>query len=103
VHRLAKGLTQGELAKVIGVTFQQVQKYENGRNRVSAGRLARIAEALDVPLHTLFAEAKQRMPNGPMPIDDMQVEGAERLLRAFRRIKDRRARTALIALARSLG
>ena len=79
-----------------------MQKYENGRNRISAGRLARIAEALDVPLHTLFADTK-RTPNGPMPVDDMKVEGADRLLRAFRRISDPHARQALIALARSLG
>lgn len=45
--RLLRGMTQGELAKQVGVRFQQTQKYERGDNRVSASRLVKIAEALD--------------------------------------------------------
>ncbi len=48
--RLDRGLSQGGLADQIGITFQQVQKYENGANRISAGRLVRIAAALNVPV-----------------------------------------------------
>src|SRR5215207_9178277 len=48
-------LSQSDLAERIGVTFQQVQKYENGKNRISTGRLTRIAEALDVPPTFFFA------------------------------------------------
>ena len=47
-------LSQTELAEQIGVTFQQVQKYENGKNRVGAGRLMHIARALDVPITAFF-------------------------------------------------
>ncbi|MBU1271869.1 MAG: helix-turn-helix domain-containing protein [Alphaproteobacteria bacterium] len=53
-HRERRGLTQAELAGRIGVTFQQVQKYEKGSNRVAASRLCRIALALDVPASTLL-------------------------------------------------
>jgi transcriptional regulator with XRE-family HTH domain len=44
VERIARGLSQTDLAKHIGVTFQQVQKYESGANRISIGRLTRIAQ-----------------------------------------------------------
>ena len=46
IERLARGLSQTALANQLGVTFQQVQKYENGVNRVGAGRLTKIAEVL---------------------------------------------------------
>ena len=54
VHRLARTMSQTGLADAIGVTFQQVQKYEKGVNRVGSGRLVRIANALDVPVMTLL-------------------------------------------------
>ncbi len=55
--RNEKGVTQTVLGERIGVTFQQVQKYESGRNRVSAGRIVVIAEALDVPVSKLMGPA----------------------------------------------
>src|SRR5437588_8826794 len=53
-RRLESRLSQTELADKIGVTFQQVQKYEKGVNRIGAGRLQRIAEALEVPITFFF-------------------------------------------------
>ena len=53
--RLAKGLPQSGLARGLGVTFQQLQKYESGTNRVGVGRLVRIAQALDVSVTALLA------------------------------------------------
>jgi transcriptional regulator with XRE-family HTH domain len=52
--RLALNMSQAELGKRLGVTFQQVQKYEKGTNRVSAARLFDICEALDVSLASMF-------------------------------------------------
>lgn len=54
--RLMRGMTQTELAKEIGVEFQQVQKYEVGTNRVSASRLVKIADALDTTIAILFGK-----------------------------------------------
>src|ERR1700716_1893754 len=54
ICRLQKELSQGELGRRIGVTFQQVQKYEKGANRVGASRLTQIADTLGVPIPTLF-------------------------------------------------
>lgn len=55
-HRQLGGLSQTELGKALGVSFQQVQKYENGRNRVSASALQKIADILCVPVSTLFGQ-----------------------------------------------
>jgi transcriptional regulator with XRE-family HTH domain len=52
--RLALDMTQESIGKVLGVTFQQIQKYESGRNRVSAARLFEICEALEVSLASMF-------------------------------------------------
>jgi transcriptional regulator with XRE-family HTH domain len=53
-RRRALGITQERLGELLGVTFQQVQKYEAGRNRVSAARLFEICEALEVSLASMF-------------------------------------------------
>ena len=52
--RLALNMSQTDLGEKLGVTFQQIQKYESGRNRVSAARLFEICEALDVSLASMF-------------------------------------------------
>src|SRR5712671_5841663 len=53
-YRFARRMSQSKLGAAIGVTFQQVQKYENGTNRVGSGRLVLVAKALQVPLAALF-------------------------------------------------
>ena len=57
VYRLAKGLSQTQLGEQLGVTFQQVQKYENGTNRIGSGRLMQISRALEVPITAFFEGA----------------------------------------------
>src|ERR1700730_12783264 len=52
--RMAKGFSQARLAKRLGVTFQQVQKYEVGANRIGTGRLVKVAAILGVPIAALF-------------------------------------------------
>jgi transcriptional regulator with XRE-family HTH domain len=62
-RRLRVGMTQQQLAEIIGVAFQQAHKYERGISRISAGRLYHIASALDTPIAYFFAaddEAKAR-------------------------------------------
>jgi len=65
--RLAKGLTQDGLGKRIGISFQQIQKYENGSNRISASRLNEIAASLDVPVTYFFSQ--DEMPAAPSTND----------------------------------
>jgi transcriptional regulator with XRE-family HTH domain len=58
-RRLALNLSQAKLAKTLGVSFQQIQKYEIGLNRVSAARLFDICKALNVPLSSMFERYPQ--------------------------------------------
>jgi transcriptional regulator with XRE-family HTH domain len=54
IWRMARGLSQAQLASRLGVTFQQLQKYEVGANRIGTGRLVRVAAVLGIPIATLF-------------------------------------------------
>jgi transcriptional regulator with XRE-family HTH domain len=102
-QRLAKGMSQMQLAKHLGVTFQQIQKYENGMNRIGSGRLQRISEALNVPVaHFLTSDGNSPVGTSS-PAEDLAIEGAERLLQAFRRIANNESRRALLQIAKSLG
>ena len=83
-----------------GVTFQQLQKYEKGANRVSAGRLVRIAKALGVPV-TAFYEAAVRR-EGDQRFAYLNSAGAVRLVRAYAAIAQRAPKAALRTLAEAL-
>ncbi len=65
LHRLSRGMSQTALADGIGITFQQVQKYEKGVNRVGAARLMRIANTLNVPVARLLAGIDGPTPQPP--------------------------------------
>jgi transcriptional regulator with XRE-family HTH domain len=104
-HRLSKGISQGALGRRLGVSFQQVQKYENGSNRVGAGRLAQIALALDVPMEALLQgvqaiRRKRRHDDDPLAL--LSSGQAMRLARAFSKIADGRIRVALVGLAEGI-
>ena len=102
--RLQRGLSQTELGNLITVTFQQVQKYEKGANRISAGRLQRIAEVLGVPVAYFFAAPDQRHgSNGDgQELELLQTEGALRLARAYARIKEPGVRQQLLRLTEAI-
>lgn len=105
--RLERGITQTELAKIIGVTFQQIQKYEKGANRVSAGRLQRFSQALKAPI-TFFYEGSAdeqedlEADSVDVGLGFLETSGAVRLVRAFSRIQDRELRQALMELAEKI-
>ena len=68
-RRLVRGWTQDELAKAVDLSFQQVQKYERGSNRVSAGRLYELSKALNVPIQYFFDDYVDEDPNaGPIAL-----------------------------------
>jgi len=101
IHRLDKGLSQTELGKHIGVTFQQVQKYENGVNRVGSGRLFKIAGVLGVAVSTFFDGADQTDEKSlkTSPTAMLAEPYALRLLRAFSDIADPELRRSLVEMA----
>jgi transcriptional regulator with XRE-family HTH domain len=102
--RLQRGLSQTELGNLISVTFQQVQKYEKGANRISAGRLQRIAEVLGVPVAYFFAgaEPKSAWNGSGEEFGFLQTEGALRLARAYARIKEPGVRLHLLRLTEAI-
>ena len=101
IQRMAKRLSQTELAEKLGVTFQQVQKYERGRNRIGAGRLVRIAATLDVPLLALFEGIDgANEPDGASPQALLAHPQHLSLVQAFSRVEDKGTRRALLGLVR---
>ena len=97
--RLDRGLSQSELGREAGVTFQQVQKYEKGANRVSAARLARIAVALNVPVTAFYRRDTKRERSRDEGLPYLQTRGAMRLARAYAGMSARGSRAALVTLA----
>ncbi|WP_276325122.1 helix-turn-helix domain-containing protein [Rhizobium giardinii] len=105
-HRRSAGMDQRELALFIGVSAQQVQKYETGRSRVGAGRLRQIAKKLDVPVASFF----EPLAASDFGVDDpahaidravlAYVSTPEGIVvnRAFQRISDPKVRRNLIGL-----
>jgi len=100
--RLQRGLSQAELGSVLDVTFQQVQKYETGANRISAGRLQQVADVLEVPVTYFYGETGGNGAQASPPDSDfelLQSAHAIRLVRAYSRISDRGIRLKLLKLA----
>ena len=105
VHRLARKMSQTGLAEAIGLTFQQVQKYEKGANRVGSGRLVRIADVLGVPVLTLLAGVPgvgRQTPVEPSAVGLIAKAKPLRLVKAFAAIEDQALRNALVVLAEGI-
>ena len=99
--RKARGLSQTALGTAVGVTFQQVQKYEKGQNRVGAGRLREIARLLEVPVSAFFDD--NTSSDGPQEdvFSFLNAPGSVELLRAYTQIVDDQMRRDVLALVRS--
>lgn len=111
VLRLAKGLSQTELADELGVTFQQVQKYEKGTNRIGASRLQQISHILQVPVAFFFEGAPNLhgstdgMKEAPSPAyvsDFLATSEGLSLTKAFMRIKEPKLRRRIVDLVEQI-
>src|SRR5204863_474089 len=100
--RLRNKLSQEEVGRRLDVSFQQVQKYEKGANRVGASRLSELAKIFDVPIGTFFSETKPAPKVKSQTIDQLTVRNEIRLLEAYQALRDRRLQTAFVALAEEL-
>jgi transcriptional regulator with XRE-family HTH domain len=106
---MAMGLTQSDLANCTGVTFQQVQKYERGVNRISASRLQEFSQLLQVPVVFFFEGgpgADMRPHGNTAPTDFIakfhaSPDGLE-LANAFLRIKDKRLQRSIVELVEQI-
>jgi transcriptional regulator with XRE-family HTH domain len=107
VRRQMLGITQDKLGEELGLTFQQVQKYEKGANRIGASRVFEIARALDVPVQYFFDGLNGAEPSGlsEEEAEFMRVmhspEGLE-ICRSFAEIKDPRVKKRVLDLVRTL-
>ena len=97
-RRVMNGLTQQGLADLIGVTYQQDHKYENGVNRIAAGRLYTIAQVLGVDVGYFFEGLQSAGPGEPSPQQRVFLD----LARNFRSIRKRKHQEAICLLARIL-
>jgi transcriptional regulator with XRE-family HTH domain len=108
LRRHARGLSQSALGDAIGVSFQQIQKYERGANRVSASRLHQLTRILNVPVGYFFEGITEIQHNGSAthPANDSEMVASREtleLVRAYYRIEDPTIRRRLVDLLRSLG
>jgi transcriptional regulator with XRE-family HTH domain len=106
--RLCTGLSQANLAHQVNITFQQIQKYERGNNRISAGRLYEFSRVLEEPVAFFFtglpgqsctevsADAQPILPSGPMTRETLEV------VRLFFEIQDPRLRKQIKSLLQFL-
>jgi len=105
-RRLQLGLSQLGVAEAIGVTFQQIQKYEGGTNRIVASRLFDLAQVLDVPIAYFFPESdsdasygeEEDFPDGRHPAPKETLN----LVKAYYQIEEPALRKKLIELVRSV-
>jgi transcriptional regulator with XRE-family HTH domain len=106
MRRLTLDMSQQKLAAALGLTFQQVQKYEKGSDRIGAGRLQQLAEILEVPVGFFFedfAAAGRKQAELPSYISDFlaNADGLA-LTKAFMSLHDARQRRCLVILAEAM-
>jgi transcriptional regulator with XRE-family HTH domain len=110
MRRLQLGMSQTKLAEALGVTFQQVQKYEKGANRISASRLQQISNILQAPMSYFFENAsgtsgKSKIADASLDYTTKFMASADgvALCKAFMNIKDSALRRRIVALVEALG
>ncbi len=101
MFRINRGMSQTALAERIGVSFQQVQKYEKGANRVGASRLSQIASVLGITVGELFEASQQKNSAANSPVHLLAEPGALRVLKAYLRTNSR-VRLAIAKLVESI-
>lgn len=101
-RRRQLGLSQSDLAERLGVSFQQVQKYERGANRVAASTLLAAAQTLGTSIAWLVGEESSGRADDEDVFRALSRPGALEILKAFNAIPEPRTRVALLALAREM-
>lgn len=101
LRRIMMGLTQDQLAEALSLSYQQIQKYETGTNRVSAGRLFQIAALLDTDIVSLFPNSDQSHSRNT-PAENASARHVIELVRRFSSIESQRVRAGIMAMIRSV-
>jgi transcriptional regulator with XRE-family HTH domain len=100
--RLLIGMNQETLARALGLTFQQVQKYEGGANRVSASRLSQIAQILGVPISYFFSDIDLDGGGEAVARERLQRPEAIELIRSYYAIVDQRIRHQFLDMVKTV-
>jgi len=108
IRRMLIGMSQERLGDLLGITFQQVQKYEKGINRIGAGRLFEIARILDVPIDFFYegvprSAGKDLVDAGAPVLEFVSSNEGLQLSLAYMKIKDPKVRKRILDLVKSLG
>jgi transcriptional regulator with XRE-family HTH domain len=101
-RRKSLNMSQSRLAEALDLTFQQVQKYERGANRVSASTLVRIARELDVTVAALVGEQDDIIPAGPEVFQSLGVTGALELLNAYAKVPNLEVRKTILQTTKAI-
>ena len=101
MSRIDRGMSQTALAEKIGVSFQQMQKYEKGSNRIGASRLAQIAAVLGISVGDLFETSREKAAASNLPVHLLGEPGVSRVIKAYVRTNPR-VRLAIAKLVESL-
>ena len=103
-QRLSHKLSQDELAQSLGISFQQVQKYESGTNRISASRLKQVSDVLRVPISSWFGDDKRPSKKQPELTAHAFITSARaiKLLKSFAQIEDAKAQNLVVELCERL-
>lgn len=111
MRRIMLGMSQEKLGNSLGLTFQQVQKYEKGTNRIGASRLQQIADVLQVPVQFMFegapistgtANGFSEAPSPAYVSDFLATSEGLALTRAFTRIRDAKMRRSIVDLVEQI-
>ena len=115
MRRLMLNMSQTNLADAVGLTFQQIQKYESGKNRVSASRMQQFAKILDVPISFFFdgapaavvvsgsKKASGKDAVSPDYVSDfLATPDGQNIIKAFSRIEDRKLRRSIVLFVEQL-
>jgi transcriptional regulator with XRE-family HTH domain len=105
IRRMLIGMSQEKLGDLLGLTFQQVQKYEKGVNRIGAGRLYEVARILNVPVDFFYEGVASSGPDpesAPPVMEFVSSGEGLQLALAFMKIKDVRVRKRMLDLVKSL-
>ncbi|WP_292039866.1 MULTISPECIES: helix-turn-helix domain-containing protein [unclassified Brevundimonas] len=100
--RRDRGLSQGALASALGLSFQQVQKYEAGLNRVSAARLFQLSQLFECPVSAFFPHNGERSMTERAEATDLDADELRRLTEAFGRIGEARVRQSVLEVVQAL-
>jgi transcriptional regulator with XRE-family HTH domain len=93
--RKAKGLTQVALSEMVGVSYQQIQKYEKSGDNISVERLKQVAHALGIPITVFFSPGAETVAEAPAAYGKM-ADDERLLLQLFRSVKDKKTRKAVL-------